>query len=111
VAAFRTFPVIVDQEESMAAYMIAEIEVKDPARYEEYRRGVQATIDRYGGRFLARGGAAELVEGSGEPKRVVILEFPTMAQLKQWYDSPEYVPLRELRQSASEGRFVVVQGV
>ena len=95
----------------MPAYMVAEIEVKDPARYEEYRRGVQATIDRYGGRFLVRGGAAELVEGSGAPKRVVVLEFPSMERLRQWYDSPEYVPLRELRKSASEGRFIMVQGV
>jgi len=95
----------------MPAYMIAEIEVKDPTRYEEYRRGVQATIDRYGGRFLVRGGAAELVEGSGAPRRVVVLEFPSMERLRLWYDSPEYVPLRELRKSASDGRFIMVQGI
>jgi len=95
----------------MAAYIIAEIEVQDPKTYEEYRRGVQPTIDQYGGRFLVRGGQAELLEGSQQPRRVVVLEFPDMARLRAWYDSPEYRPLRDLRQRASVGRFIRVEGI
>ena len=95
----------------MAAYCIANIEVTDPALYEDYRKGVAATIAAHGGRFLARGGAAEALEGAYPVRRVVILEFPTMAALKAWYASPEYAPLLALRQRASRGDLFVVEGV
>ena len=81
----------------MAAYVIANIEVTDPATYDDYRKGVAATITQHGGRFLARGGAVERLEGSFMPKRVVILEFASMAAAKAWYASPEYAPLLALR--------------
>jgi uncharacterized protein (DUF1330 family) len=68
----------------MAAYVIADIEVLDSAGYEEYRRQVPATIAAYGGRYLARGGATEVLEGAWSPKRCAILEFPDMAQFKAW---------------------------
>jgi uncharacterized protein (DUF1330 family) len=95
----------------MAAYIVAHIEVTDPARYEEYRRQVAATITQYGGRFLVRGGATEVLEGSLRPGRVVILEFASVEQAKTWWDSPEYRPLRELRQRASTGDLFVVAGI
>jgi len=95
----------------MAAYIVAHIEVTDPARYEEYRRQVAATITQYGGRFLVRGGATEVLEGSLRPGRVVILEFASIEQAKTWWDSPEYRPLRELRQRASTGDLFVVAGI
>jgi len=93
----------------MAAYVIGEIEVTDPAVYDDYRKQVLATITKYGGRFLARGGKAEAFEGA-TPKRMVVLEFPSYAQALKWYRSPEYAPLIELRQKASRGRLVVVEG-
>ena len=95
----------------MAAYIVAHIEVTDPARYEEYRRQVAATITQYGGRFLVRGGATEVLEGSLRPGRVVILEFASIEQAKTWWDSPEYRPLRGLRQRASTGDLFVVAGI
>ena len=95
----------------MAAYIVAHIEVTDPARYEEYRRQVAATITQYGGRFLVRGGATEVLEGSLRPGRVVILEFASIEQAKTWWDSPEYRPLRELRQRASTGDLFAVAGI
>jgi len=95
----------------MAAYCIANIEVTDAALYEDYRKGVAATIAAHGGRFLARGGAAESLEGPYPVRRVVILEFPTMVALKTWYASPEYAPLLALRQRASRGDLFVVEGV
>lgn len=95
----------------MAAYVIANIEVRDPATYERYRRDVPATIEKYGGRFLVRGGAVEALEGDFVPKRIVVLEFPSIERAKQWWDSPEYRPLCELRKSASRGDLFLVAGV
>lgn len=95
----------------MPAYVVANIEVTDPAGYEEYRKGVAATIQQYGGRFLVRGGATELLEGSFVPKRIVILEFESVERAKQWYDSPEYRPLLALRKRASRGDLFLANGV
>ena len=95
----------------MAAYLIGDVEVVDAAGFGEYQRQVPATVAAYGGRYLARGGAVETLEGSWSPKRCVILEFPSMAQLKVWWDSPEYVPLRALRERTTRSSIVVTEGV
>lgn len=95
----------------MAAYVIANVEVTDAATYERYRKDVPATIGKYGGRFLVRGGALEALEGDFVPKRIVVLEFESVERAKAWWDSPEYRPLRALRQSASRGALFVVEGV
>jgi uncharacterized protein (DUF1330 family) len=93
----------------MNAYVIGEIEVTDPAVYDDYRKQVLATITKYGGRFLARGGKSEPLEGAA-PKRMVLLEFPSYQQALKWYRSPEYAPLITLRQMGSKGRLVLVEG-
>ena len=95
----------------MAAYVIANVEVTDAVTYERYRKDVPATIEQYGGRFLVRGGAASALEGDFQPKRIVVLEFPSVERAQAWWDSPEYRPLRALRQSASRGDLFVVAGV
>ncbi len=94
----------------MAAYLIVDLEVKNPAGYDEYRRQVPATLAKYGGRFIVRGGAAETLEGGWAPKRVVVVEFPDMAALKRWYHSADYKPLIELRQAHSAGDVIAVEG-
>ena len=94
----------------MAAYVIGEIEVTDPVTYEEYRKQVMAVVTKYGGRFIVRGGKVESLEGGWTPKRVVALEFPSMAQAQKWYRSPEYAPLIELRKKASRGKLILVEG-
>ena len=94
----------------MPAYMFANVEVTDAAGYEQYRQQVSATIEAYGGRYLVRGGATEVLEGDWVPKRMVILEFADMAQLKAWYQSPEYRPLIELRQRTATSTLVAVEG-
>ena len=94
----------------MAAYVIAEIDVTDAGVYDEYRKGVLATVGKYGGRFLARGGRAETLEGAGPASRVVILEFPSYERALEWYRSPEYAPLITLRQRGSRGRLLLVEG-
>jgi|RhiMetdeSRZDD1v2_1073273.scaffolds.fasta_scaffold83965_2 uncharacterized protein (DUF1330 family) len=95
----------------MAAYYIVEIDIQDPARFEEYRSKVPATIERYGGKYLVRGGRLETIEGEWKPKRIVVLEFPTLEQAKRWYDSEEYRPLKELRRRTARGHIVLVDGV
>ena len=95
----------------MAAYMIADVTVKNPDTYAEYRKQVLATITKYGGRFLVRGGAHETIEGDWRPGRVVVIEFPDTAAAKSWYRSKEYAPLAKLRHSASSGQMILVEGV
>ena len=95
----------------MSAYFIAEIELTNPAEYEPYRAAVPATIAQYGGRYLSRGGAAELIEGGPEPKRIVILEFADTAAAKRWYHSPEYQRILSIRLANSTGRVFIVEGV
>jgi uncharacterized protein (DUF1330 family) len=95
----------------MPVYVIADVEVLDATGYEEYRQKVPATITAYGGRYLARGGATEVLEGSWSPKRCVILEFPDMERFRTWWDSPEYVPLRHLRERTTRSHLVVTQGL
>ena len=95
----------------MAAFVIADVEVVDPAAYEVYRQQVPATIAAYGGRYLARGGATTVLEGGWQPKRVVILEFPDMARLKAWWDSPEYLPLRAIREHSTRSTLVATEGL
>jgi uncharacterized protein (DUF1330 family) len=94
----------------MPAYVFGEIEVTDPATYEEYRKQVLAVVTKYGGRFIVRGGQVEGLEGGWAPKRIVALEFPSMDQARKWYRSPEYAPLIELRQKASRGKLILVEG-
>jgi uncharacterized protein (DUF1330 family) len=94
----------------MSAYVIGEIEVTDPATYEEYRRQVPATVAKYGGKFIVRGGKVEPLEGGWSPKRLVALEFPSLEQAQKWYRSPEYAPLIALRQKASRGKLLIVEG-
>ncbi len=95
----------------MAAYVIADVEVLDAAGYEEYRQKVPATIAAVGGRYLARGGATEKLEGSWLPKRCVILEFPSMAVFRAWWDSPEYQALRAIRERTTRSHLIVTEGL
>ena len=94
----------------MAAYVIGEIEVTDPESYEDYRKQVPAVIARYGGRYLVRGGKVEPLEGGWSPKRLVVVEFPSMEQALKWYRSADYAPLIKVRQKASRGDLAIVEG-
>ncbi len=95
----------------MPAYVIADIEITDSTGFKDYQQKVPATIAAYGGRYLARGGATEVFEGAWSPKRVVLLEFPSMAQLKVWWDSPEYKPLRVIRERTTKSKLIVTEGI
>ena len=96
----------------MAVYAIVNLQITDPARYAEYREKAPSTIARYGGKYLARGGEVEVLEGEWNPQRLVILEFESMERLHEWYDSPEYAPFKQLRSEAAVTEFfVVVEGL
>jgi uncharacterized protein (DUF1330 family) len=95
----------------MPAYFVAELEVTNPAGYEPYRAAVPGTIAQYGGRYLSRGAATELLEGGPEPKRIVILEFADAAAVKRWYHSPEYQKILPIRLANSSSRAFIVEGV
>ena len=95
----------------MAAYVLVEVDVTDAALFQEYAKGVPATIAAHGGKYIVRGGAVETKEGGWAPKRVVVLEFPSMTQARKWYDSPEYKPLLALRLKAANAKLILVEGM
>ena len=95
----------------MSAYVIASVTVKDPVRYEDYRRLVTPTLEKYGGRFIARGGRIDVLEGDWHPNRLVVIEFPSVDAARAWWRSPEYSEAKAIRQATSEGTLLILEGV
>ncbi len=95
----------------MAAYVIVEINITDPVGYEEYRKLGPPTVAAYGGKFVARGGKIEVLEGEWNPKRLVMLEFKSAERAKQWWSSQEYSIPKQIRQKTSATNMIVVEGV
>ncbi|PUB12390.1 DUF1330 domain-containing protein [Yoonia sediminilitoris] len=95
----------------MPALLIVNETITEPELFEEYKRAVVPTLEKFGGRFLARGAALEVLETSGTwaPDRLVIVEFPDMAALKAWYESPEYAPAREIRFRSAASTLVAME--
>ena len=95
----------------MSAYLVVQIDVTDPERYDQYRKMVPSTLEQYGGKFLIRGGPVETLEGSWHPSRFVVIEFDNIEQAKAWWSSTEYKPAKELRQQTSNTEMILVEGV
>jgi uncharacterized protein (DUF1330 family) len=95
----------------MSAYIIVEIEVTDPAGYEKYKSLAGSTVEKYGGKYIVRGGKTEVLEGDWQPKRIVVLEFPTMERAKEWLNCEEYREPRKMRHATANTRMIVVDGV
>jgi len=95
----------------MSAYVIARVEVTDWDKYNEYLKVGPGTISQYGGRFIARGGDIVTLEGPEETRRLIILEFPSLAEAKAWYNSKEYQGAKKLRSGASIGSLVAIEGI
>jgi len=93
------------------AYIINDMEITDPHRFEEYKLLSPATVAAYGGKFLAPGGEVNALEGDWQPRCMVILEFPDRVQAQAWLNSPEYAPARRLRQLSANSRMVVIDGI
>jgi uncharacterized protein (DUF1330 family) len=94
----------------MTAYVIVDIEITDPKGYEEYKALAPPAVKHFGGKFLARGGTNETMEGDWHSKRLVILEFASMERAKAWLNSPEYAPARALRHKYANSKMIVVEG-
>ena len=94
----------------MAAYVIGDIEVTDPAAFREYRNRVGATVEQYGGRFVVRGGRVDPKERDWQPHLLVMLEFPSLEQAERWYNSPEYKPLIAIREKAARTQLLIAEG-
>jgi uncharacterized protein (DUF1330 family) len=94
----------------MPAYLIANVNVQDAATFEEYRKQVPATIAKHGGRYIVRGGTVERLEGSWNPTRLVVLEFPSMEAARRWYDSEDYRGPKALRMKSALTDAIFVEG-
>jgi uncharacterized protein (DUF1330 family) len=95
----------------MSAYIIVEIEVTNPVGYEEYKKLAGATVEKHGGKYIVRGGKTEVLEGDWKPKRIVVLEFPSMERAKAWLNSEEYREPRKMRHRTARTNMLVIEGV
>jgi uncharacterized protein (DUF1330 family) len=95
----------------VAAYVVVQVEIKDPVRYEAYKKLVPPSFEKYGGRFIVRGGKTQTLEGTWAPQRFVIVEFPSLEQANAWWGSPEYAEAKALRQATASTQMIVAEGV
>ena len=95
----------------MAAYVIVQVNVNDPGRYEDYKKMVPPSIEKFGGRFLVRGGKTHTLEGEWAPKRFVMLEFPDVDRARAWWASPEYADAKALRQATADSMMIIAEGI
>jgi len=94
----------------MTAYVVATVKVADPETYKKYADRTPAIVEKHGGKFLARGGEAQAIEGEAFSDRMVIIEFPSQQAVQDWYNDPDYQEAMVFRHAASEGRFITVAG-
>ena len=95
----------------MAACIIVDVKINNPEDYEEYKKLTPVSIAAYHGKFIVRGGATETLEGDWKPGRVVVLEFPNAELARQWWNSAEYAPAKNIRQSAASTNMILAEGV
>jgi len=95
----------------MPAYFIVDVNIKDTKDYDTYKQGAAASIAQYGGRYLVRGGQHEVLEGTWQPTRLVVLEFPSMEVAKRWYASAEYEKVKPIRLQNAVSDMVLVEGL
>jgi uncharacterized protein (DUF1330 family) len=94
----------------MAAYVIVNVKTSNPVEYERYKEMAQKTVADFGGRYLARGGQMTVLEGSWQPTRIVVLEFPSYERAHQWWHSQDYARAKELRQRLATTDLLIVDG-
>ena len=94
----------------MAGYIVVQVKIHDPEGFAIYRDMVPPTLEIYGGRYLVRGGNWEVLEGEWNPERIVIIEFDSIEQAKNWWSSEEYAPAKKLREQTTQSTMIVVDG-
>ena len=95
----------------MSAYVIVEIDITDPIGYEEYKKQAAATVHKYGGKYIVRGGKTEVLEGDWHPNRLVVLQFESMQRAKKWLHCEEYREPRKMRHRTAKTKMVLVEGL
>ena len=95
----------------MPAYIVLRVEITDPEQYKEYRQRTPPALQKYGAKFIARSSTVETLEGEPENRRVVIIEFETMEQARNFYNSPEYQSAKVFREGAADAQFILIDGV
>jgi uncharacterized protein (DUF1330 family) len=100
-----------DRGTAMAAYVIFDVDISDPGRYQEFMTGVKPALELAGAKYLARGGTHKVYEGDWEPRRIVILEFPSVAAWESFYNGTTYQGLKSVRDACSSARLVSVEGL
>ena len=95
----------------MSAYVIVDIEILDPAGYEDYKKLAGTTVEKHGGQYIVRGGKTEVLEGDWNPKRIVVLKFESIERARKWLHSQEYGEPRKMRHRTAKTNMIVVQGV
>lgn len=94
----------------MPAYIIVEVQIHNPKEYENYRKMVPPTLEKYQGKFIVRGGKLETLEGGWNPERIVVIEFPSIELAKAWWASEEYAPAKALRNRTANSKMIVIEG-
>jgi len=97
------------QMKMMPGYVVAEVDVTDPATFQKYAAKAPGTIEQYGGRYVIRGGKSDSIEGDA-PKRFVVIQFDSMEKAKAWEDSPEYDAIKPIRHSSAKSRVFIIEG-
>jgi uncharacterized protein (DUF1330 family) len=95
----------------MSAYVIFDVDIRDPAKYQEFMSGVKPALEKAGCKYLARGGVHKVYEGDWQPRRLVLLEFPSVAAWEEFYNGPTYRSLKAIRDACSEARLVSLEGL
>ena len=95
----------------MSAFVILDVEIRDPERYQDFMRQVKPALEAAGAKYLARGGAHKVYEGDWSPRRIVLLEFPSVAAWESFYNGPTYQGLKAIRDECSSARLVSVEGL
>ena len=107
----RTSIVALSEGHTMSVYMVIESRVRDAALYDRYIQSVAAIVERYGGRYLVRGGKVTSLGGGWNPERIIILEFPAEQNIRQWLSSPEYQEIAPLREQGADTRAIILEGL
>lgn len=94
----------------MKAYVIVDVKINDPQRYEDYKKLTPASLKPFEGKFIVRGGSSEILEGDWQPGRIVVIEFPSLEKAKAWWSSDIYAPAKALRQATAFTKMIVVEG-
>ncbi len=95
----------------MKAYVIVDVKITDPTRYEEYKKLTPPSLEPFQGKFIVRGGSNETMEGDWQPGRIIVLEFPSMQKARDWWSSAGYAPAKALRQAISKTKMILVEGI